>query len=155
MENHITKRKKISGGGSVSSRMIERIDSHRAIPPYQTERRLLITGNYAPLIYQRKMEDESCFESGTNGGWEEEEEKKRRRELRRKREEGKKTAEMEGRKAAGVYTEGLAKKSIESWNRGKTRGPLACSSWLASNSILLQPFSVDKRILEKGHETGR
>lgn len=29
---------------------------------------------------------------------------------------------MEGRKAPGVYTEGLAKKSIESWNRGKTRG---------------------------------
>lgn len=73
------------------------------------------------------MEDESCIESGTNGGREEEEEKKRR-ELRRKREEGKKTAEMEGRKATGVYTEGLAKKSIESWNRGKTRGPLACSN---------------------------
>lgn len=70
MENHITKRgeekkKKISDGGSVSSRMIERIDSHRAIPRYQTdERRLLITGNYAPLIYQRKMGDESCFRIG-------------------------------------------------------------------------------------------
>lgn len=61
------KEKKISSG-SVSSQMIERIDSHRAIPRYQTERRLLITGNYAPLIYQRKMGDESCFESGTNGG---------------------------------------------------------------------------------------
>lgn len=149
------KEKKISSG-SVSSQMIERIDSHRAIPRYQTERRLLITGNYAPLIYQRKM-DESCFESGTNGGWEGRKEEKKS-ELKRKREEGKKTAEMEGRKAPGVYTEGLAKKSIESWNRGKTRDPLTCSNWLASNSILLQPFSADKRILEKGHEpveTGR
>lgn len=62
-----------------------------------------------------------AFESGTNGGWEGEGRGKKRVE-ERKREEGKKTAEMEGRKAPGVYTEGLAKKSIESWNRGKTRG---------------------------------
>lgn len=151
------KKNKISGG-SVSSRVIERIDSHRAIPRYQTERRLLITGNYAPLIYQRKMGDESCFESGTNGGWEGKRRKKKSELRKRKREEGKKTAEMEGRKAPGVYTEGLAKKSIESWNRRKTRGALTCSNWFANNSILLQPFSADKRILEKGHEpveTGR
>lgn len=54
--------------------------------------------------------------------------RKKKSELKRKREEGKKTAEMEGRKAPGVYTEGLAKKSIESWNRGKTRDPLTCSN---------------------------
>lgn len=44
-------------------RMIERIDNHRAIPSKQTERGLLITGNYALAIYEQKMEDESCFES--------------------------------------------------------------------------------------------
>lgn len=43
--------------------MIERIDNHRAIPSKQTERGLLITGNYALAIYEQKMEDESCFES--------------------------------------------------------------------------------------------
>lgn len=116
-------------------RMIERIDNHRAIPSKQTERGLLITGNYALAIYEQKMEDESCFES-----------RNKRRDGEKKggkrgqKKMGKKTAEMEGRKAPGVYTEGLAKKSIESRNRGKTRASLASSRRFVVSSSFSIPL---------------
>lgn len=115
--------------------MIERIDNHRAIPSKQTERGLLITGNYALAIYEQKMEDESCFES-----------RNKRRDGEKKggkrgqKKMGKKTAEMEGRKAPGVYTEGLAKKSIESRNRGKTRASLASSRRFVVSSSFSIPL---------------
>lgn len=117
-------------------RMIERIDNHRAIPSKQTERGLLITGNYALAIYEQKMEDESCFESRNKRRDGEKKGGKRRR----KKKMGKKTAEMEGRKAPGVYTEGLAKKSIESRNRGKTRASLASSRRLVVSSSFSIPL---------------
>lgn len=117
-------------------RMIERIDNHRAIPSKQTERGLLITGNYAQAIYEQKMEDESCFESRNKRRDGEKKGGKRRR----KKKMGKKTAEMEGRKAPGVYTEGLAKKSIESRNRGKTRASLASSRRFVVSSSFSIPL---------------
>lgn len=117
-------------------RMIERIDNHRAIPSKQTERGLLITGNYALAIYEQKMEDESCFESRNKRCDGEKKGGKRGQ----KKKMGKKTAEMEGRKAPGVYTEGLAKKSIESRNRGKTRASLASSRRFAVSSSFSIPL---------------
>lgn len=116
-------------------RMIERIDNHRAIPSKQTKRGLLITGNYALAIYEQKMEDESCFESRNKRHDGEKEGGKRRQKKMRK-----KTAEMEGRKAPGVYTEGLAKKSIESRNRGKTRASLASSRRFVVSSSFSIPL---------------
>lgn len=127
MENHITKRdrkrkKKISGGGSVSSRMIERIDSHRAIPRYQTdERRLLITGNYAPLIYQRKMGDESCFRIGNKrrlrrGG------EGKKASWREKKRRGKENGGNGRKKGTGCIHRRTREEVYRKLERGKTRG---------------------------------